>query len=296
MTGNYYSYAFPEWEQPHSPPPGYTFDVEGENEITHLLLQHRYLSECMGGVLPTSLDLSHVKRTLDANCGAGGWVYELAWNHPSLYVTGVDGRPDYVEKAQELVSLLGNAEVMRQDIRHLSDEILLPASFDLVHARFLVSMLSPQEYPAILTSLVRRCRVGSLFVWDELEFPITNSPACQTFYTLIQGRLKAAERAFSPGNSLGITAMMRSLIQEAGCKVTLDRVYAIEVSSGTKGLYTFAWQMWKLGKQMRSFLLEAGVTTEESYEELCSQALREILDDSFCGLMYVRTLVGSRIK
>ncbi len=295
MAGNY-SYAFPEWEKLHSLSPVFTFDAEDENEMAHLLLQHRYLSECMGGVLPTSLDLSHVKRVLDVNCGAGGWVYELAWNHPSLYVTGTDGRPEYVEKAQELVSLLGNAEVVRQDIRHLSDEIAPPVSFDLVHARFLVSMLRPQEYPAILTSLVRRCRVGSLFVWDELEFPITNSPACQAFYALIQGRLKAAERAFSPAYALGITPMMRSWIQEAGCKVTLDRVYAIEVLSGTKGLYTFAWQMWKLGKQMRSFLLEAGVATEESYEELCTQALREILDDSFCGLMYVRTLVGERIQ
>lgn len=293
MAGNY-AYAFPEWEQPHSLPPGYTFGVEDGNEMAHLLLQHRYLSECMGGILP--LDLLHVKRVLDANCGAGGWVHELAWNHPSLHAIGVDGRPDYVEKAHELVSLLGNAEVMRQDIRHLSDEIVPPASFDLVHARFLVSMLSPQEYLAILTSLVRRCRVGSLFVWDELEFPITNSAACQQLYALIQNGLKATGRAFSPGYALGITPMMRSWIQEAGCKVTLDRVYAIEISSGTKGRDAFAWQMWTLSKQMRSFLLEAGVTTEASYEELCSQVQREILDDSFCGLIYVRTLVGSRIK
>src|ERR1700730_1640005 len=128
MTGNY-SYAFPESEQPHPLPPGYTFDAEVENEDAHLLLQHRYLSECMGGVLPTSLDLRHVKRVLDANCSVGGWVYELAWNHPSMHVTGVNGRPDYVEKAQELVSLLGNATVIQQDIRHLSDEILPPASF-----------------------------------------------------------------------------------------------------------------------------------------------------------------------
>ncbi len=295
MTDNY-SYAFPEGEQPHPLPPGYTFDAEDENEVAHLLLQHRYLSECMGGVLPTSLDLPRVKRVLDANCSAGGWVYELAWNHPSMHVTGVNGRPDYVEKAQELVSLLGNATVIQQDIRHLSDEILPLASFDLVHARFLVSMLSPQEYPAILTSLVRRCRVGSLFVWDELEFPITNSAACQAFYTLIQDRLKAAKRAFSPGNPLGITAMMRSLIQDAGCKVTLDVASAIEISSGTKGRDAFAWQMWTLSKQIRSFLLDAGVTTGAFFDGLCSQAQHEIFHDSFFGLLYVRTLVGNRIR
>ena len=274
----------------------YAFDVEDGNEIAHLLLQHRYLSECMGGVLPTSLDLSRVERALDANCGAGGWVYELAWNHPSMHVTGVDGRSAYVEKAQELVSLLGNAEVMRQDIRHLSDELLPPASFDLVHARFLVSTVSPQEYPAILAALVRRCCAGGLFVWDELEFPITNSPASQAFYALIQDRLKAAARAFSPGNPLGITAMMRGLIQDAGCKVTLDVASTIEISSGTKGRDAFAWQMWTLSKQIRSFLVDAGVTTGAFFDELCSQAQREIFHDSFFGLIYVRTLVGKRIQ
>jgi Methyltransferase domain len=295
MAGNY-SYAFPEWEQPRSLSPVYTFDEEDENEMAHLLLQHRYLSECMGGVLPTSLDLSHVKRVLDANCDVGGWVYELAWNHPSLHVTGIDGRPEYVEKAQELISLLGNAEVMRQDIRHLSDERVPPASFDLVHARFLVSMLHPHEYPAILTSLVGRCRMGSVFAWEELEFPITNSPACQALNALIHDGLKAAKRAFSPGESLGITAMMRNWIQEAGCRITLNVASAIEISSGTRGLDAFAWQMWTLSKQIRSFLLEAGVTTGAVFDELCSQAQCEIFSDSFFGLIYVRTLVGERIK
>lgn len=271
-------------------------DVEGDNEITRLLLQDRYLSECIGGVLPTSLDVSRVKRVLDAQCGAGGWVYELAWKHPSLHIMGIDQRPYFVEKAEELVSFLGNATIMRQDIRHLSDEVVPPTSFDLVHARFLVSILSPCEYPVILASLVNRCRAGGLFVWDELEFPITNSAACQALFALIQDRLKAAGRAFSPGHALGLTTMMRSLMQEAGCNVTLDTVSAIEVSSGTKGRDAFAWQMRALSQQMRSFLLEAGVTTEAFFDELCSQAQNEIFNTDFCGLIYVRTLVGMRIK
>src|SRR5579859_341071 len=294
MAGKYSDF-FPEWVQPHSQFPVNPSGIEDENEVGQLLLQHRYLSECMGGVLPAALDLSQVKRALDAPCGASGWVYELAWNHPSMHVTGIDGRPAYVEKARELVNLLGNATVTQQDIQQLSDEMIPLASFDLVHARFLVSMLSPREYPAVLAALVRRCRAGGLFVWDELEYPITNSPACQAFYALIQDRLKAAGRAFSPGNPLGITAMMSSFIQEAGCKVTLDVASAIEISSGTRGRDAFAWQMWQLSKQLRSFLLDARVTTEAFFDELCVQAQQEISHDNFFGLIYVRTLVGMRI-
>lgn len=294
MTGNY-SDIFPEWIQPHPQLPVDTSDREDENEVGQLLLQHRYLSECMGGVLPDALDLSHMKRALDTPCGAGGWAYELAWNHPSMHVTGIDGRPAYLEKAQELINLLGNAAIMQQDIRQLSDKLIPQASFDLVHTRFLVSMLSPREYPAVLAALVHRCRPGGLFVWEELEYPITTSPACQAFFALVQERLKAAGRAFSPGNPLGITAIMSSFIQEAGCKVTLDVASAIEISSGTQGRDIFAWQMRQLSRQLRSFLPGAGATAEGYFDELCAHVQREISHDSFFGLIYVRTLVGTRI-
>lgn len=294
MAGEYAN-IFPKWIEPHPSLPITTSDTEDDNEVRQLLLQHRYLSECMGGVLPSALDLSPVKRALDAPCGAGGWVYELAWDHPSIQVMGIDGRQALVEKAQEPVNVLGNATVIQQDIQQLSDEKVLPASFDLVHARFLVSMLSPQEYPAVLATLARRCRPGGLFVWDELEYPITSSPACQAFFALVQDRLKAAGRAFSPGNPLGITAMMSSFIQEAGCNVTLDVASAIEISSGTRGRDIFAWQMWHLSRQLRSFLLGAGATSEAFFDELCAEVQQEISHDNFFGLIYVRTLVGTRI-
>lgn len=218
---------------------------------------------------------------------------EINYNHIKRPVEPIKTKKGLKIPSAEKIPYFSNS---LQDIRHLSDEIVPPASFDLVHARFLVSMLRPQEYPAILTSLVGRCRVGSLFAWDELEFPITTSPACQAFYALIQDGLKAAERAFSAGEPLGITAFMRNWIQEAGCRVTLDVASAIEISSGTKGRDVFAWQMGALSKQIRSFLLDAGVTTGAFFDELCSQAQREIFSDSFFGLIYVRTLVGERLK
>ena len=295
MTDND-SDIFPEWTQPHPSLPITTSGTEDENKEGQLLLQHRYLSECMDGILPSALDLSHVKRALDAPCGAGGWVYELAWDHPSMQVMGIDGQPALIEKAQELVNLLSNATVILQDIQQLSDEKIPPAFFDLVHARFLVSMLSSRDYPPVLAALVRRCRPGGLFVWDELEYPITSSSACQEFFALVQDRLKAAGRSFSPSNPLGITAMMSSFIQEAGCKVTLDVASAIEISSGTRGRDIFAWQMRHLSRQLRSFLLGTGATSEASFNELCAQVQQEISHDNFFGLIYVRTLVGTRIR
>lgn len=289
-----YPYSTPQWEQQHTLPHAYTFNPHDENEVTRLLLQHRRLSECMGGILPASLELAQVKRALDANCGIGGWLYELAWRFPSMQVMGIDGHAFLVEQAQALVGGLGNAVVIEQDLHHLSDEVLPPASFDLVHTRFLVSEVLPREYPVILQSLVRLCRVGGLFVWDELEFPNTNSRACQQIYTMVQDGLKALGRAFVPSNALGITVMMGSWLRGTGCRIVMDKAYSVEVSAGTKGHEAFARQMWVFGKQIQPLLLESRITTAESFEDLCTQAQQEIANTGFCGICFMRTLVGVR--
>lgn len=261
-------------------------------EIERLLLLHRQLSECMGGILPAALDLRKVKHVLDVECGAGGWIFDLAWRYPSLHVTGTASEPHLVKQAQALARRAGNAEVFEQDMRSLSDQVVPPASFDLVHARFLVSKLEPREYPSILASLVRRCRSGGPFVWEEPEFPLTGSPACERLYQLVQDALQAAGRAFSPGHALGITAMMSRWLEEAGCRITLDVASAVDVSGGMNGHPAFLQLLWIMCQQMRSFLLQTGLTTAMDYETLCKQAQQEAASADFRGLVYVRTMVG----
>ncbi|HEV2580875.1 MAG TPA: methyltransferase domain-containing protein [Ktedonobacteraceae bacterium] len=263
------------------------------SESEHLLLLHRHLSECMGGILPAALDIARVKRVLDVECGAGGWVYDLAWRYPSLYVVGTESRPHLAREAHALVSRAGNAEVIEQDIHSLSDQAVPPASFDLVHARFLVSKLTPMEYPAILESLTRRCRTGGMFVWEEPEYPLTNSPACEQFYRLIQDALQAAGRAFSPGPSLGITAQMSNWHKASGCHIMLDTAYALDISATMKGHAAFQQQLELMSKQLRPFLLRTEVTTEADFDKLYEQAQQEIAGVGFRGVVYVRTMVGT---
>ena len=285
----------PESEQRHALRLG-LHDSDDQNEISEmdrLLMLHRHLSESMGGILPAALDLSKVKRVLDVECGAGGWVYDLAWRYPSLYVTGTDSRPNLVKEAQALAGRAGNATILEQDIHSLSEQAVPPESFDLVHARFLVSKLLPQEYPPILASLVRRCRSGGLFVWEEPEFPLTNSPACERLYRLIQTALQAAGRAFTPGHALGITAMMGNWLKEAGCQILLDDAYAIDLSAGRSGHFALRQQTWLMSKQMRPFLLEKGDTTETELAALYAQVRQEMAGAGFRGVAYVRTLVGT---
>src|SRR5207302_9451993 len=94
----------PQWEQQHILPQAYIFHPYDENEVTRLLLRHRQLSECMGGILPASLDLTQVKSVLDANLGVGGWVYDLSWPYTSMQVMGFSGEYFSVAQPQSLVA------------------------------------------------------------------------------------------------------------------------------------------------------------------------------------------------
>ena len=47
-------------------------------------------------------------------------------------------------------------------------------------------------------------------------------------------------------------------------------------------------------EQICSFLLEAGVTTVTEFEDIFLEMQQEIQEEKFCGLLYLRTLVGMR--
>ncbi len=266
-----------------------------EAEVAHLLLQHRQLSELMGGVLPHTLEPSWGSRVLVIGWGLGGLVYEMAWRYPSLQITGIDANAHTVEGAQTLVKDLDNVTVFAQDIHHLTDEVFAHASFDLIQLRFLAGNVTPQQFPPLLLSLARTCLPGGLIVWTEAEWPITTSLACQRLCTMVQKGLQVSGRAFTPGDSLGVTARMGRWLADARYRITQSRAYAIDISAGARGHDAFARQVRLSGKQLRTFLLEQDVTTAAEFEQIYLEMQQEIAQEQFCGMLYLRTLVGVRL-
>ncbi len=265
-----------------------------DEEIQLLLAQHRHLGELMGGVLPPLLEPIWGSRVLDMGWCTGGLVFEMAWRYPSVQITGIDASASMVEKIQSLVRGLSNASVMVQDIHRLDDEVFPPASFDLIHLRFLTGDVTLRQFPPLLWSLVRICRPGGLIVWTEAELPITTSPVCRYLCALIRRGLLAGGYISSHGNSLGITPRMSPWLNEAGCRITQSRVDAINISAGSQGHGAFVRQVQLSGEQARTFLLGMGITTAEEFEEVYLEMQREIEEKNFCGMLYVRTLVGLR--
>lgn len=269
------------------------FLAENEAEVARLLLLHRRLSEVIGNVLPPSLDLSQVHRVLDVGCGIGAWAYDMAWRHPDIQVVGIDKSPFLIDQAQKhIFGNISNVTYIVQDMHQLEGEMFAPGSFDLIHMRFMVGDVSVQTFPPLIRSLAQLCRQGGFFAWTEVELPLTTSAAYQRLCELVLHGLQASGRAFAPGNSLGITARMGRWLRENGYRVVQDQAYAIEVSAGTKGHEMFARQAYVFSNQVLPFLLETKVTTATEFEEVFMHMQNEIWDESFCGLCFLRMMVG----
>jgi len=256
---------------------------------------HRQLSELMGGLLPSYVVPAHESHVLDIGWGMGESVHELALKYPSAHITGVDMDVSTVEHAQSLVRGLDNATIFVQDFHHLDDTTFTPASFGLIHMHFLAVEISLQQFPSLLSSLARISRPGGLLVWTEAELPITTSLACQNLCALILQALQASGHALSQGNSLGLTAQMSGMLDDAGYRCTYSKAYAIDISAKSKGNDAFSTQMNISRPQIRTFLLELGLTTVTEFEDLYVAIQREIQEEQFCGLLYVRTVVASRL-
>ena len=261
------------------------------------MLQHIYkqLNELMGGLLPSYVVPAHESHVLDIGWGMGESVHDLALNYPSKHITGIGLDVPTVEQAQSLVRGLDNVTIFVQNFHHLDETVLTPASFGLIHLHFLALEISLQQLPSLLSSLARVSRPGGLLIWTETELPITTSLACQYVCALILQALQASGQALSQGNSLGLTAQMSGMLDDAGYRCTHSKAYAIDISANSKGNDAFITQLSLSRSQIRAFLLESELTTITEFEDLFVEMQQEIQEEQFCGLLYVRSVVASRL-
>jgi ubiquinone/menaquinone biosynthesis C-methylase UbiE len=256
---------------------------------------YRQLSELMGGILPPFVVPAHGSQVLDIGWGMGESVFEMALQYPSSRFTGIDTDEFTVKQAQSLVSGLNNVAVFVNDFHHFEENAWSTASFSLIHLHFLVGEITLQELPLLLQSLARICQPGGLLIWTEAELPITTSLACQHLCSLILQGLQTRGHVLSQGNSLGLTAQMGSMLNDAGFKCTQSKAYAIDISARSKGHEAFLTQLNISHQQIRTFLLEMGITTAAEFEDLYLEMQQEIQEEQFCGLLYIRTVVAMRL-
>jgi len=274
----------------------YIIDAESAAEMARLVSQDQLTTKSMGGVLPEQTDLSGIHRVLDIACGPGGWVLDVAFEHPDIQVVGIDISQTMVEYARvrSKVQKLENASF--QVMNALKPLDFPDASFDLVNARTIAGFMLPASWPVLLQECMRITRPGGIIRLTETDdFGTSNSPALEKMTRMALRAGQLAGRTFNPeGRNAAVTPMLGRFLRKAGCKNIKKRAHVIDYSSGEEahdGVYRDLMVALQL---LQPFLTKIGFISKEELEQLYQQVLTELVSNDFCALWYLLTAWGQK--
>ena len=269
---------------------GYVLDPESPTELARLIMLDRAITTSMGGVMvgiPSHLVLENV---LDLACGPGGWVLDMAFQHPDVEVAGVDISQimtDYA-RARARTQLLPNASFGVMDITEPLD--FGNGTFDLINARFLVGVLKGAQWSALLSECFRLLRPGGVIRLVESDGLVIST---STNLTRLQQYLLRAMQAqgygfaVRGGETLGLTPLLPRMLAQAGFEPRLlPWVFDFSSTSphSADGLH-LCEVVYQLAAQQHLFD-NLPRTEGESVDGLIRDMLSEMQRTDFCALTY----------
>lgn len=281
----------PEWQEVST----FLIDPQSGAEMTRLIDQHKMVTEYIGGLFPQKVDPSKIQRVLDLACGPGSWVQDVAFSHQDMEVIGVDFSRAMLDFARSMTRVQGldNASYEFMDVRKSLnfDE----DSFDFIQARFLVTALSPEEWPGLLEECKRVLRPGGIIRLIEAEWPLTNSSAVQHLGRIVIQALQRIGRSYSPdGQHLGTMAMLVPLLRDAGLSQVQSQAHEISFTTGLFSLHPIMNLLRTALYLMEPTLLKQGLTKSEEFETLLRQMEFDAIGDSFRGTLYIEEAWGEK--
>lgn len=272
----------------------YIIDSSTGAETTRLIDQDVMITQATG-VFPASLDLSGVSRLLDVACGPGGWAREAARQLPAATVIGVDIHQGMVDYATAFVQTMGSQNLSFQVMDVMRPLEFADASFDLVHARFLVGLLYRKTWPFVVQEYTRITRPGGWIILTESDKFITSNS--QAVENLLELGLKAMERAsmFAGASGESVTAHLTVFLREAGLREIHSEHHAIDVSHQTSAHQSVLKNLKTGLLLIQPFILKMGYSSQEELETLYKQAINDIESDNFRGQVDLTRAWGQRV-
>ena len=273
----------------------YPIDPENAVEMARLLHQDTMVTKAVGGPLVEQGDSPAFQNVLDLACGPGGWVLDVARILPDAQVMGVDISTRMTDhgRATAKARSLQNAHFMLMNIQEPFQ--FLDNSFDLINARFLVAVLTPNAWPLMLHETWRVNKPGGIMRLTESEMPVTNSPAFEEIMQMSLNAFSMTGRNFGPtARNFGITPMLPKLLKDAGYVHVQTKAHGVDTSAGTEGHESFCQNYMVVLQLGKPYFVGLGLATEEKYEALYQRTLQEMKADDFCAISYSLTAWGEK--
>jgi SAM-dependent methyltransferase len=252
--------------------------------------QHIIVRRVLGGNHRSPLRMP--QRILDAGCGTGRWLVEMATEFPGAAMVGVDlVQPDSL--APMLAALGVPAAQVAFVEADLRQRLPFPdASFDFAHMRLMRGALPPEQYLSALRELVRVTRPGG---WVECTEPgevlYQAGPAYQVLLRWTSAVLRS--RGLDP--DLG--PKLQFLLRQAGVEVVTERI-AVSFPDLALTRERRLWQAQAIGvfetTRVRAPILAAGVTTAEEYDRALAAARTEFASGRYANSDVLYIAYGQR--
>ena len=271
------------------------FEAGNTLELLRLYAQHALLTEGIGGLFPSSLDLGGVAGMLDLGSTIGGWALEAARSleRPCL---GLESRCDLLTYAQSRATLSGMSDLVTFEERDLLHPLpFADASFDLVNLGCLVERVPMEQWPAVLRECFRVVRHKGFVVWTEAEWPVMASSAAELLARYVtDGWWKAGYGFSRDGRTLGVLHALPTVLREMGwCDVQCE-AHLLDFSAWQPHHALAAQYVWTSFVTMQPFLSEMGYGSQETLYAYCDHLAQEMDDAAFQGAMSIVRVWGQK--
>ena len=270
----------------------YFNDPESGAEMARLITQDQIITRGTGGLFLERADLTGIHTILDLACGPGGWALNVATAYPHIQVVGIDIRQAMISyaRAQVQVQRLKNVQFHVMDI--LKPLKFADATFDMINAR-LMGFLPAAHWLLLLKECQRLLRPRGTIRLTEMESPVTTSPALQKLQRYFTRALNVAGQSFSPDGELVETmAVLCCLLRQTGFRSVQMKAHAVEWSAHTEAFDGFYQNFMGGLKLAQKFQRRMHVASQEEFDELYEQLLKELQFDDFCAVIVFLTVWG----
>jgi ubiquinone/menaquinone biosynthesis C-methylase UbiE len=252
--------------------------------------QHYIVRRVLGGNHQSPLRAP--QRILDAGCGTGRWLVEMAAEFPEAEVVGID-----LVRPESLAPMLAPLGARAKQVAFVGADLRQPlpfpdASVDFAHMQLMHGALSAEQYRFALRELARVTRSSG---WVECVEPAEAlyhaGPAYQVLLAWVAALLQS--RGLDP--DLG--PKLKELLLHAGIQQVTERV-VVSFPNLTMTRERRLWQAQALGvfesPRAREPILAAGVTTAEEYDRALAAARKEFASGRYANSDVLYVAYGQR--
>lgn len=277
---------------------GYFVDPEHAKEMVRLIKQAQLFDQYITHVYPErgGVNVSSYQHILDVACGPGNWIFDHAERYPSLQFTGFDLSERMIEYARVRAEERDLSNVAFQVMDATKPLSFADGTFDIVNLRLVSYFMQTKQWVPLFRECHRVLRPGGWIQTTDGDMNVkVHAPALvQLSDIIVRGLWKTGQSFCEFGPSTGVTAMLPSLLNEAGFTLIETAAHVIDYSAGAAAHDAIVRDFTSILELLRPFMMRSGMKKEE-IDRLYQQADQEMHADDFRACWFLMTAFAQRI-